>query len=1269
MEILNADDLKDLNGGDLAYLVRDLIIASVPYSKLDEFYLPVVNLTGAHGFDGIVDVDYEDRGPCIPNGKSRWEFGVTKGPENKANSDYNKRMEEASPDVTFVFVTNRIFDKRDTWANEKREQKKWKDVCVVEANILIEWIHAYPSVEVKWSSKLKKISTENDINGKVYTLEDYFEEWKKACGNRLSRKFVKGLGQNSRSTEVNLDKKIEIRLGSKKSNEEIIVEASSVEESRVYIASVVLSLDGKNKDIFKSKSICINTESLLRDFSDVLHGALVVTPVDNRGIIQKLLDNECKVVLLSQRSSRMNEKIFKLPVRFERGIFEQKLRNIGFSSTRIKKWEDGSGRNLLALRTFLGEEFSQLKGESLSRSLVVALMVGGWCSTKEDDRYLLKELSKSESYASFEEEIAPLTTGNGAIIQNVGDYWKVISPYLAVRYIFNSGRNTKSVFEDFKRMAIQLLSKEDKVAELPSEKRAYASIYNIENGYSNLLRKSVCDSLIVIADILQGNDIIGANSQYKRGFIDSIVGDVIQNSSWASLASIVQEVAEASPDVFIRAFLKDVVAGKEDVFNLLNPNTGVFEESHHINYLWALEVLAWNEEYLEKTTEILIRLAVMWRGIKTNWGNMPISQLAEIYNPIFSKTNASFENQQKILGKLVQRESDVVDVLWDVLVYSLPKGSSISIEGAAPKWRWEAVTPPKHVEKDHYWKVLDYFCEVLLRISENDADKMVGLLKRSNRGLRESWFESLGKLFLSVDCFDELQKYTCWSGLRLFLAKNRQFKDANWAIPEEALGLYQRAFEDLEPQGDVKSGGWLFVGNPEVCCLKGVSYPEEFEKHEEIQEACRQDFLERVYKKNGRQGLIDFIQGLWGDEEILDGQSPYIVGRSVGSFMEEKHGDTSVLDMISLIDWGNVPQHVMSGLFSSIYNEKNFESDVYRRLKEIGEKVALYYLLWANLDCSVLNALKSLNESVKKEFWERCFVYRLDDDEIIDSVISRLIEVKRNYEAIHLINTHFEVINHNNLLEQFDSLINDDILNNSNSLYEIACILEKMETEETIESAQLARIEFTLFELFESYDKEPTSLIKCITGSPETFFELLQMAFKSRKKEVEDERERVDEKVASKAYSILNFDRRGEGWLGAKAQTPDALKVWILEVQNKARELGYSEISDQIIGTQLALVPAKDGVWPPKEVSEVLEAVSTENLRIGFCLGWANQNSSWSGSGVDHFSTLKHKIEEYLSQLPEDKYETIKCLEDIKADLEHDIECSKELEELRREVE
>ena len=69
--------------------------------------------------------------------------------------------------------------------------------------------------------------------------------------------------------------------------------------------------------------------------------------------------------------------------------------------------------------------------------------------------------------------------------------------------------------------------------------------------------------------------------------------------TWTSLRDCLQNLAELSPEAFLKEAERGIINNPTEIVNLFPPKSGELSGINYIsNLLWALEILAWSPEYL-----------------------------------------------------------------------------------------------------------------------------------------------------------------------------------------------------------------------------------------------------------------------------------------------------------------------------------------------------------------------------------------------------------------------------------------------------------------------------------------------------------------------------------------------------------------------------------------------------------------------------------------------------------------------------------------------
>ena len=162
-------------------IIPELICRLIRQSaaNISECHIPYGDAVNQPGMDGIVDCEtgfFE----FVPAGKSYWEIGTGKDPQEKASSDFQKRTDELSDEEraysTFVFATPRSAEangwnepKQRAWI--KRQQGKgWKRIIIIDGVKLADWLREFPAIG-KWMAC--KIGISSNLGDIITPLEHW----------------------------------------------------------------------------------------------------------------------------------------------------------------------------------------------------------------------------------------------------------------------------------------------------------------------------------------------------------------------------------------------------------------------------------------------------------------------------------------------------------------------------------------------------------------------------------------------------------------------------------------------------------------------------------------------------------------------------------------------------------------------------------------------------------------------------------------------------------------------------------------------------------------------------------------------------------------------------------------------------------------------------------------------------------------------------------------------------------------------------------------
>ena len=318
---------------------------------------------------------------------------------------------------------------------------------------------------------------------------------------------------------------------------------------------------------------------------------------------------------------------------------------------------------------------------SSAPDLVSANFLGAWNENSEADLAIVRQLSKTKS---------------AVWLQNIREALSIPASPLSLRdgrWQVND-RNSlwqslgETVFDDhlarFEEAAVCVLSERDPKFKLPAQDRFAAPVYGAVLSHSLELRKGLAESLALLGN--QGSHLKHCTLHKAENVAAISVRRIFEKSDWilwGSMGNLLQTLAEASPNEFLKAVENDLRQNPcpfDELF--LQEGNSVFGESLVTGLLWAMETLAWHEDYLIRVCVVLGDLASRDPG--GNWAKRPASSLLGILHPSRPHTNASVLKQRVAVETLRQ---EFPEVAWKLVRQLSSASREYPFSTHRPIWR------------------------------------------------------------------------------------------------------------------------------------------------------------------------------------------------------------------------------------------------------------------------------------------------------------------------------------------------------------------------------------------------------------------------------------------------------------------------------------------------------------------------------------------------------------------------------------------------------
>ena len=1123
--------------------------------------------TGAHGYDGIVEALRVST--LVPVGRSVWEMGVNEDANAKANKDYNERTKnplgENQADTTFVFVTPQRWDGKDDWAKKREQTGPWKAVRVLDVSNLMQGLEEARAVHVRFSEMLGKPATS------VQSIEYWWERFSTVTSPPISLQIA--LAGRADSAAQLLELLEEDRSFT-------TIRARSVDDVLGFVAATMLTTPEELRTGLLARTLIVHDAAALRqlDSSETL---LILMPFDEQ------MRREAELV-------RSNHVLFMceqdLPADIE-------LPDIGIAAVTTQLTDDGIERTL-------AEELGRAAGTSLRRFQRVARaaqrpspqpewrtaladrdvrrawLLRSWTTARSGDMEAFQSLV-GKKFEEVEDALQQAARGADPIFSNVGSVWSVVSPSDYWDHV--KPQLTGADLERLERIVQDVLGVVDPALDLPVEERWLAAIRGKSRVHSRELRRGLATTLALIGTKGEksslNSGLIGGPwvSQVLFALFTRVNADE-SGQLWASLTDVLPLLAEAAPDVFLRA-LDIAIAHPEILISQMftdNRDDSFTTASPHTGLLWALEVTAWLPEHYGQSINALAGLAQIDPGGRLS--NRPFGTLKDILRPWLPQTLVGFEERMGGLRTLVRRFPATGAKL---LIALLPEEHDLATPNAKPKFRVE-VPELRRADRREYVEAATMLVTELVPLLRDQAQLWPDFIPHLPDLLPADRERVYAELPGVIEPMAREQRTALWGAAQDLIRRHREFIDTWWALPEDELGRLETAITAAEPPDPRDTWRWLFDDtHPDIGIGKVA------DEYEATVGQLRVKALKQIIDAYGMTGLEQYVVTI---------KYPRLMGRVLA--------DAAGVDRSAVIghlddEDGHLSEFAMGYADQMAQRNLQFPFEHLNRFE--GRQLAQARLLQVVADLPAAWAkAKELGQEVDQAYWAEFTIWGRGNFTLVDEASRGLLDHGQPAAALDLMQLYMHGGRHrpnpDYVMEGLSSLGSGDGDLGRLSSYELETLIEYLRQSDADEDA-VAMLEWKALPAL-GFEPRGLFLERKLARDPEFFVQILSLCFRSNNT---DEASNVPQDVATNAYQLLRSWQTIPGTAGrGEPVDADALAAWYATAELLLIEVGRLDIGQEVIGQVLAHAPAdEDGLWPCEPVRSFVEQVASERLEAG----------------------------------------------------------------------
>lgn len=1203
--------------GVIVELVYRLVAASSPKPKERRF--PLGDSIGQPGPDGVLETDI-DFDPFVPEGKSFWEIGTGIGAGKKATSDY-RDLTKATPagirsNSVFVFITP-LSGRRDwqhTWKEEeqadwlkrRRDKNEWRDVRVIDGSVLIDWLSHFPAVEY-WLAGEIGIPIQQ-----IETPEQYWDE-------------LKSIGEPPPLTPhvflVNRDeacKKLEeVFTGTIL---QLKIDTRFPNQVPDFVAAYLASLDDSSKVDALGRCLVVSGRdawSVITSLRDphVLIADFELDESDSAGtkLLQKARRSGHAVIFSGMSGGIPHPTRVNIPNPKSYQVKEA-LEKAGYKEERARTLSEKSNGNLNSLlrclqNLSLAPEWAQ---GTDAAELVISELLGSWDESFEADKESVEELS-GKVYGEWIGLMRDLTLRPGTPLVQRNGVWKVVARYEG--WYALGPRVFDEHLDRFKEIVVNVLSERDPQFELDKDKRYTAGIYGKNLRHSTKLRNGLAESLALIGSHSK------ALSSCSIGKAETIavlsLREIFENADWqlwASLNSYLPMFAEAAPEEFLNLVESTVNTSPENFDEIFNQEgDGLTGGNYITGLLWALETLAWDENYLTRVVVILGDLAARDPGGR--WANRPQNSLSTIFLPWFPQTCSPISKKRVAIETLFNEQPDVA---WSLLMTILPNSHQTTSGSHKPVWR--EIIPDdwsSGVTNKEYWEQTSIYTELAVSIANQSVSKLVEMIDRLGDLSPPAREHLLNYMRSEEICSlppEDINRL--WTEMTDFVTKHRKHADTDWALKPEVLNEIEDVTDRLSPKDPFYEYQRLFRENDHNLYEEIGNWQEQSKALETRRTAA----IKEIFSAGGVDSIVEFsklVKSPWrvgvsfglGVDEADDAVLPVYLESENKSLIQLAGGyvwgrfrslEWDWVDCVDVTSWS-------SSQVGQFFSYLPFDEEAWRRVRNILGRDEHYY-------------------------WKKTNANAYDTDAGLEAAIDKLVEYGRPHEAVECLERlryDNKQLDNNQIVRVLDAVLASPETANRLDAYHIVELIKVMQDNPATNQDDLFHVEWAYLKLLDRrfHDASPKLLEQRLADDPEFFCEVLRLVFRSKNdKDSAVEPDEQKKNIATNAYHLLSEWRTPPGSIKDNGYDGVFFKDWLTKVIAICEETGHLEVGLTMIGHVLIHSPADpSGLWIHKAPAEALNDKHYSDMRDGF------RSASYNSRGV-HWVDPEGKPEMELAE-------------------------------------
>ncbi len=834
--------------------------------------------------------------------------------------------------------------------------------------------------------------------------------------------------------------------------------------------------------------------------------------------------------------------------------------------------------------TLVETDWSQIE---YATELAFAVLLGAWSEFSDADKQIITELTGC-AYEEWVKKIRTILLKPGTLLNYKNGEWNIaerreawnkLGPCLFDRDL-----------DKFKNIAVKVLRERNPQFELPPDDRFAAGMYGKVMSHSALLRKGFAESLALLGSCPKALTVCSLDKAETTAIL--AVKEILTDADWAlwgSLKSLLPLFAEAAPSQFLNA-VEAALNNKDCPFDKLfaQEGTWLIGDNYITGLLWALETLAWHEDYLTRVTIILGELATHDPGGK--FANRPANSLMTIFLPWLPQTTASIA-KRRIAIETLQKE--LPEVAWKLLLDLLPNVNRVSSGSHKPAWRnFVLEEQANSVTHQEYLEQITGYTDLAINASKTDLSKVLDVVEHLDvlpTPAHEQIIMLLGTD--KIIGLPEAERLPLWTKLINLVSKHRKFADTKWAMNPDQVNKIEEISKKLEPSSPTLRYKRLF-SEREFDLYEGK---DNWQEQAQKLNLRRQEAIKEIFDKGSINAVFEFANIV---------ESPRRVGIAFGMIAKS---DVDQLILPKLLENEKKAfEQLAGGFVLGRYSTRGWhwvdQLDAIRwKPIQIGQLLA--YLPF-NPETWERSA-RFLGEN-ETPYWVKIAPNPWEAGDNLEMATDKLVNHGRPYAAIDCLSKMLHDKKSVKAAQAANVLIAAlNSTENANALdrYHVVDIIKALQSDPNAEQEDFFKVEWAYLPLLDrDLGVSPKFLEQRLADDPEFFCEVIRTVFRSKNEEQPTEEPTEQKKnIALNAYHLINHWCIPPGSQKDGSFNGSVLTAWLGEVKKICEKSGHIEVALSMAGQVLVCAPPDpDGLWIHRSAAECMNSKDADKMRDGF---------------------------------------------------------------------